>query len=630
MKKKLLSLMLALVMVLGMVPLGGLALAADGSPVFAVTAPANKTIEATAEKQEIGKPAYTVDSSISTVAVGVKYTKLTSGDNSIGLVMSGTRTGFGDSAFNSVSGLDGGGLPVIYVAGESADIQEERELTFYAQANSSDLASAAPGTYTATLTYIFWITPNDGGRLTREQTRTLTLVIPEPYTLTAPANKTIEATAEKQEIGKPAFTADSTVKDIAVGVKYTMLTSGDKSIGLTISGKNQLIGEEAFEPRNGESVEGGMPIIYVASDSADVQAKRELTIYAQANSADLADAAPGTYTATLTYVFWITPKEGKSITEERTQTLTLVVPEPAVTEYPLWVGETQVTSANKGDILGDQSASFDPETNTLTFTVEQPAITGLYQTFKIYAFNMDLLINTTGNLILNKNSTNGNGIAAYNHDVTINGNVDITAQKSCITAKNITVKGNVTATGGRVINADPGSVTIDGDAKLTSTDYGIWANTDITVTGSVDASAKTGAVYAYGNVTIGGSLNAADAVNNSKLTSVYAGGDLSVGGDVTVKNKENYDYGIVSMTGKITVGSGRWEAEGFRGAMWAKKGIIIPQTHLIHVPENGSVGEADLSGVNGYSVLNKDGETAKRAVIERVVEYPLWLGETRV
>ena len=33
--------------------------------------------------------------------------------------------------------------------------------------------------------------------------------------------------------------------------------------------------------------------------------------------------------------------------------------------YPLWLGYTQVTGRNKHDILGDGSASFDPETNTL-------------------------------------------------------------------------------------------------------------------------------------------------------------------------------------------------------------------------------------------------------------------------
>ena len=34
--------------------------------------------------------------------------------------------------------------------------------------------------------------------------------------------------------------------------------------------------------------------------------------------------------------------------------------------YKLWVGETQVTDANKGDILGDGTMKYDPTTNTMT------------------------------------------------------------------------------------------------------------------------------------------------------------------------------------------------------------------------------------------------------------------------
>ena len=38
----------------------------------------------------------------------------------------------------------------------------------------------------------------------------------------------------------------------------------------------------------------------------------------------------------------------------------------SVKKYDLWLGKTQVTSANQGDILRDGKASFDPETSTLT------------------------------------------------------------------------------------------------------------------------------------------------------------------------------------------------------------------------------------------------------------------------
>ncbi len=37
-------------------------------------------------------------------------------------------------------------------------------------------------------------------------------------------------------------------------------------------------------------------------------------------------------------------------------------------EFTLWVGGTQVTTANASDVLGDGKVSFDPATNTLTLT----------------------------------------------------------------------------------------------------------------------------------------------------------------------------------------------------------------------------------------------------------------------
>ncbi len=51
-------------------------------------------------------------------------------------------------------------------------------------------------------------------------------------------------------------------------------------------------------------------------------------------------------------------------------------------KYDLWLGNTQVTSTNKGDILGDGKASFDPDTWTLTLNGQMSipgnhAVTGL-------------------------------------------------------------------------------------------------------------------------------------------------------------------------------------------------------------------------------------------------------------
>ena len=63
------------------------------------------------------------------------------------------------------------------------------------------------------------------------------------------------------------------------------------------------------------------------------------------------------------------------------------MPETAViepyVEYDLWVGSKQVNARNRDDILGDGSATFDPDTNTLT--LYDPVITGSHENKKIHA-----------------------------------------------------------------------------------------------------------------------------------------------------------------------------------------------------------------------------------------------------
>ena len=46
--------------------------------------------------------------------------------------------------------------------------------------------------------------------------------------------------------------------------------------------------------------------------------------------------------------------------------------------YGIWLGETEITTANEDDVLGNGSVSFDATTNTLTFNVQKPTINGLH------------------------------------------------------------------------------------------------------------------------------------------------------------------------------------------------------------------------------------------------------------
>ena len=59
--------------------------------------------------------------------------------------------------------------------------------------------------------------------------------------------------------------------------------------------------------------------------------------------------------------------------------------------YGLWVGSTQVTDANKNDILSDGGkAKFGPSTHTLTLS--NPTISGVHNNSKIFCSDFDLTL----------------------------------------------------------------------------------------------------------------------------------------------------------------------------------------------------------------------------------------------
>ena len=148
-----------------------------------------------------------------------------------------------------------------------------------------------------------------------------------------------------------------------------------------------------------------------------------------------------------------------------------------VTEYPVWLGETQVTSENKDDILGDGKASFDAETNTLT--LNDPGISGYHDDSKIYAEGIDLTIE--GSATINGDDC---GIEVRDGSLTLDGDFTISGTVDAIAADKISITGGtVTATGteGTGIHA-AGSISITG--------------------GTVDATGDTSAIWADGGISI--------------------------------------------------------------------------------------------------------------------------------
>ncbi len=195
-----------------------------------------------------------------------------------------------------------------------------------------------------------------------------------------------------------------------------------------------------------------------------------------------------------------------------------------VEEYPLWVGGVQVDSANKGDILGDGTASFDPDTTTLTLTNANITATSSYQyngvfTYSsvIYARGLDLTVSLSGN------NTVGDGSAddAITSD---EGTLAITG--GCLTAAGsdvaIYAEKGISITGSTVTATSSGSYYSDGiyaDGAVTITDSTVTATGDrsginaiqdvITVSGDSIVTAQGGrdvAIYAPYGVTLNDGL----------------------------------------------------------------------------------------------------------------------------
>ncbi len=212
----------------------------------------------------------------------------------------------------------------------------------------------------------------------------------------------------------------------------------------------------------------------------------------------------------------------------------ITIGEPAsVTEYPVWVGGVQVTSANKDDILGDGKVSYTPGEGSGTLTITgTPAITGLHENALIYADGVDLTINAASGLTLN---SAGSGVYVRAGGITIGGNATITSD-------------------GYALYSGDGSVTVNGDADLTtgSNGYPVYSwKGGVTITGNLTAETSSyDVIYAYGgDINIGGSVDA--KTTKADGDGLRAMGDITIGGNATITSD---GYALYSGDGSVTVG----------------------------------------------------------------------------
>ncbi|XME03980.1 hypothetical protein QYZ88_007315 [Lachnospiraceae bacterium C1.1] len=222
-----------------------------------------------------------------------------------------------------------------------------------------------------------------------------------------------------------------------------------------------------------------------------------------------------------------------------------------VTKYPLWVGETQVTSANANNIDGENKVSYDANTNTLT--LNNANITSGYNEAGIYYNNTN---RADLNIVLKGNNTiSGSDIGIGMHGgYSYWGNFKLSGNGT------LTTKG--TSFG---ICMTSGGVLIDsGTIKASGTNSGIYAKSGFTIKdGNVEATGANYGIQTMYGVNITGGTVTAEATNSTDGTgsAIYDGGSDGIsitGGTVkaTGTSSSGTAYGLcLGSTGSITIGS---------------------------------------------------------------------------
>ena len=296
-------------------------------------------------------------------------------------------------------------------------------------------------------------------------------------------------------------------------------------------------------------------------------------------------------------------------------------PQEAETAYALWLGETQVTSANAGDILGDGSAKYDAAAKTLTLT--KPAIPGLHGGAQIYAELKNLTIAGSAELT-NPDAETGIWLGADAADsamLTLSGNFAVSGSRWGVYSQGgvSVTAGKITVTGGqRGITAN-GSVRVRGTmqaqpnliVKATEEDsVGLYTYKELTVSlASLSAEGKALGVKAEKDVTVEPYSSVTIKGENGGLNTDET---LRVTGGV-VKAESDKGEGIRAKAISVSGTTEKVEATGaVRGiAASAAGSITIGGDYSVKAPENGLV----VNGGDALTVTEADGTTAAGHVI---------------
>ena len=271
-----------------------------------------------------------------------------------------------------------------------------------------------------------------------------------------------------------------------------------------------------------------------------------------------------------------------------------IVEEDYVVTYPVWVGETQVTDANKDNVLGDGTVTYEPGngTGTLTFASATPAINGMYNAAKIYADGINLTIDAPKGLFI-ENFVYGIYMSGANSELTVNGDLTFkTSQNPIYSSSRININGNLTAAEGYTgINAS--YIAVNGNVNMKLSTYCINAS-EIVLNGTKHELSASSPCLSGTNITVTGDLTATS--NNTPA---------------------------INAKGDVTLVSGTWTLDGgnTRAIEWGSNANLnIPSTYAIIEPENAQIKSAG-SGYNARkTVADAEGNEATHVVIGMMLD----------
>ncbi|MBQ5951908.1 MAG: carbohydrate-binding domain-containing protein [Lachnospiraceae bacterium] len=334
-----------------------------------------------------------------------------------------------------------------------------------------------------------------------------------------------------------------------------------------------------------------------------------------------------------------------------------VVIEPN-TSYQVWVLDTQVTTQNRTDVLGDGTVSYDPATSTLTLNdanLEGYQLKGGVGYSVIYA-GIDLTVAGSGRIV-NTATEAGESRAGVRTDyfksLTLDGDFYI-----CVDgrvrgfATYIVYGGDVTFAGGTITLEGVGTYAVDSynNISITGGDLTVRSRTE---TGSGTSFTGDGlcadkeTVISGGTVTIDADEHAIVAVKSFRMSGGHVKvekGDFLVNHSGSEPTEVTITGGLLdaksfwfSHTGILTVdGDGHLRASGRTAESPAIRGsgldqIVLGSGHHIFQPAGGHIGNYG----GGKNILDNRGNVAGKVEIApeaygAEISYELWVLGTQV